>query len=257
MLDDDSVRVAAKLLMTAFSSTVDGKVNELGNTLAKAGVLGLRQAVLGLGPSFAVDFGIAVVRALVRNHGEMSKLTANVERLVREPTETAIAVLRTAEATVARNEIEKAHVESRYREALIHLGRARSLADPDEKPFLRFLMGSVCLRVAGGGPEASIHLRDFAAELSRRVESDLASIPPLSRDAKQWEDEASQIRPSASGYFAGSGLVMWEDTMKVYRRNFLLMQSQVNQTRVEELRRRSEEMKEALDAANLVADSWG
>lgn len=203
--------------------------------------------------AFVVEFASVLLNGLLQSSDSMRKIEKAVSKLAREPVRTALEQFRVASNLRPANPDAQAHREQRFRECLVTLDRALSVAEDSEVPMVHLLRGTCALQVRGGEEEGKEHLRLYVVACEAQAYELRNAARTYEEAALRGEVEANKIQVQM-GQGVGGGLIGMAVAEPRIRKASLVHEASSQRRLAEQLRQEADGLSAAADCAQAVIE---
>ena len=250
--------VAASATRSAFEETagvwLESRREQL-QTVLRSRIPALVAEVTG---AFAVEFASVLLRGLLDSENSTRRIEKGVSKLVREPIKTALEQFRTASGLRPSDADGHLHQAQRFRECLVSLDRALSVAEESDIPMIHLLRGTCALQVPGGTGEATEHLRRYVEAIDAQAEKLREKAAVHDATAEKSEAEAQEVPTplghSTFGHGVGGGFVGMAVSEPRIRKASLLYLAGRERRQAEQSRIEARELSTAAEYARALAE---
>lgn len=239
------------------TSITVGKITTLASTA-------LAHSILRASSTFTLQFVLLIFKKLVHSEDTDLFIRTQLSKLVAEPFKTGVDQLKLADSIQPTNIAEQEHRIERYKNALVNLDRAFSVAKPEEQLFILLLRGVTALQIPGGQPEAKIHLAEFhkrCSIIATEIEKQAIEKENKSIEKHVEANQRKLTRENGSGgrlMFVGSGsflgMALGEDDII---RATIEYESVSLHSEAQKLQFQAEEIRDAAKAVEVLAELSG
>jgi hypothetical protein len=247
-LIDESAEICEHAFVEASKKTLEGTKENLSHLL--------RAVLPGISSILAANFVLEAVGRILTSlvsKEQLSEVQRSLNTLLASPMRTGIDQLRIAlqiSAAVSKTDAEKEYIADRFRDALRSFDQALSQSSDLEKGPIHLYRAMASLRIPGGEPEATIHLKRFAESCITRAEF-------LERKADLQEFMAADSNKKAAAIQVvrsrgGGGLIGMDETAPLLTKRVLEKSARKHAQKALEFRHKAQSLRNSAAGTEFI-----